>query len=72
MAGEGGLVYTIDAALGSGMPPLKVVGDSGNGEVGSYPRLVDGQSVTIWGYTITVRTTAYYTDTVTVTKAGDP
>ena len=49
-----------------------MVGDSGNGEVGSYPRLVDFQSVAIWGYTITVSSTAYYTDTVTITKAGDP
>lgn len=74
LATEGVLVYTVDATLESGDLPLKVVGDSGNGQVDDYPILVSGQSVTIHGYTITVVSTTPDT-TITIThtpKRSDP
>ena len=70
LAEEGVLVYTVNAALQSGELPLKVAGDPGNGHVDSYPILTEGQSVTVHGYTVTVTSSAYYTDTVTITKTG--
>ena len=42
--------------LDSGQLPIKVAGDPGNGHLESNPILTEGQSVTIWGYTITVHT----------------
>ena len=64
LATEGVLVYKVDARLGTGELPLKVPGDSGDGRVDDYPILVSGESVTVYGYTITVETT---TPHVTVT-----
>ena len=64
---EGVLVYTVNASLGSGQLPLKVAGDPGHGHLENSPILTEGQSVTIEGYTITVQTSAYYTDTITIT-----
>ena len=64
---EGVLVYTVDATLESGDLPLKVVGDSGNGQVDDYPILTSGQSVTTHGYTITVISTKPHT-TITITQ----
>ena len=69
LATEGVLVYTVDAARTSGALPLKVAGDTGNGQVDDYPILTEGQSVTIRGYTITVQSATADTHTVTVTKA---
>ena len=66
---EGVLVYTVDASLGSGDLPLKVAGDSGNGQVDDFPVLQAGESVTVRGYTITV--TADNGDTHTVTISRD-
>ena len=67
LATEGVLVYTVDATLGSGDLPLKVAGDSGNGQVDDYPNPRSGQSVTIHGYTITVVSTTPHT-TITITQ----
>ncbi len=64
---EGVLVYTVDATLGSGNLPVKVAGDSGNGQVDDYPILTRGQSVTTHGYTITVISTTPNT-TITITQ----
>ena len=69
LAAEGVLVYTVDAALGTGRLPVKIAGDTGNGQVDTYPLLTDGQSVTIRGYTITVKSSTSTTHTVTITKA---
>ncbi|MCY3632611.1 MAG: hypothetical protein OXH29_08070 [bacterium] len=69
LAGEGVLVYTVNAALGSGRLPLKVAGDTGNGQVDGYPVLAQGQSVTIRGYTITVQTVTTDVHTVAIAKA---
>ncbi len=74
LATEGVLVYTVDATRRSGELPLKVAGDSGDGQVDDYPILVSGQSVTIHGYTITVVSTTPHT-TITIThkpKGSDP
>ena len=67
LAAEGVLVYKVDARLGTGELPLKVVGDSGDGRVDDYPVLVSGDSFTVHGYTITVVTTMPRT-TITITK----
>ncbi len=67
---EGVLVYTVNASLGSGQLPLKVAGDPGNGHLENSPILTEGESVTVGGYTITVQASAYYTDTITITKTG--
>ena len=51
---EGVLVYTVDARVGSGDLPMRVAGDSGDGQVDEYPVLHTGDSVTVGGFTITV------------------
>ena len=68
---EGVLVYTVDASLGSGDLPLKVPGDSGNGQVDDFPVLQAGESVTVRGYTITVTADDGRTHTITITRDGD-
>ncbi|MYA17956.1 MAG: hypothetical protein F4Z28_14970, partial [Gammaproteobacteria bacterium] len=73
---EGVLVYTVDASVESGQLPVKVAGDSGNGQVDDYPILTTGQSVTVHGYTIAVVSDDGHAHTVTITKvenqqAGD-
>ncbi len=69
---EGVLVYTVNASLDSGELPLKVAGDPGNGHLDHSPILTQGQSVTIGDYTITIKTSNYYTDIITITKTGQP
>ena len=71
LAEEGVLVYTVNAALASGQLQMRIAGETGNGEVAAYPLLTQGQSITISGYTITVHTSTYYTDTITITKTGN-
>ena len=70
LGSEGVLVYTVDAALGGGQLPIKVAGDSGNGQFDTYPVLSVGQSVTVRGYTITVVSDNGTTHTVTITTDG--
>ena len=67
---EGVLVYTVDASLGAGELPLKVVGDSGDGTVADFPLLEDGHSVTIRGYTVSVTADSGRTHTVTIAKTS--
>ncbi len=67
---EGVLVYTVDPIVESGQLPLKIAGDSGNGQVDDFPVLTLGESVTLGGYTITV--TGDNDDTHTVTITLDP
>ena len=67
---EGVLVYTVDSWLGTGALPLKVAGDSGNGQVGDFPVLEVGDSVTLRGYTITVLADEGHTHTITITRTG--
>ena len=65
---EGVLVYTVDSLLRTGRLPLRVPGDSGNGEVDDFPVLTLGESVTVSGYTITVTADDGDTHTVSITR----
>ena len=67
---EGVLVYTVDSWLGTGALPLKVAGDSGNGQVDDFPVLGPGESVTVRGYTITVTADNGDTHTVSITRSS--
>ncbi len=66
---EGVLVYTVDSLLATGRLPLRVAGDSGNGQVGDFPVLEVGESVTVEGYTITVTADDDDTHTVSITRS---
>ena len=68
---EGVLVYTVDAAINSGLLPVKLAGDPGNAHFDDYPLLAVGESVTVRGYTITVVADDGDTHTVTITRTGD-
>ena len=67
---EGVLVYAVDMLAPSGHPPMKIAGDSGNGQVDGYPVLKVGESVTVRGYTITLDADSGNAHTVTITPAG--
>ena len=67
---EGVLVYTVDALTQTGELPLKVVGDSGNGQVDDFPVLQVGESVNVGGYTITVTADNGDTHTVSITMSN--
>ena len=69
LAAEGVLVYTVDSFVDTGELPLKIAGDSGNGQVDDFPVLQPGESVTVRGYTITVTADDGDTHTVTIAKA---
>ena len=68
LAEEGVLVYTVDTLIGSGQLPVKVAGDSGNGQVDDFPVLQEGESVTLRGYTVTVTADDGDTHTVTISR----
>ncbi len=63
---EGVLVYTVNASIESGQLPIIIVGDPGHGHLEYSAILTEGESVTIWGYTITVQTSTLYTDTIII------
>ena len=65
---EGVLVYTVNASFHTGQLPVKVAGDTGNGQIDRHPVLTVGQSVTVRGYTITVDSDDGTHHTVTITK----
>ncbi|MDE0676089.1 MAG: cell wall-binding repeat-containing protein [Acidimicrobiaceae bacterium] len=65
---EGVLVYTVDSLRGSGQLPLRIAGDNGNREVGDFPVLEPGESVTVKGYTITVTADDGDTHTVRISR----
>ena len=67
---EGVLVYTVDALTQTGELPLKVAGDSGNGQVDDFPVLQVGESVSVSGYTITVTADNGNTHTVSISKSS--
>ena len=67
---EGVLVYTVDSLQRTGTLPLKIAGDSGNGQVDDFPILEAGESVTLAGYTITVTADDGDTHTVTISRNG--
>ena len=64
---DGVLVYVVNASIGSGALPIKVVGAPDQG----FPALEAGESVTVRGYTIAVVADDGDTHTVTITKTGD-
>ena len=65
---EGVLVYTVDTLIHDGQLPLKVAGDTGNGQVDDFPVLQAGESVTVQGYTITVTADDGNTHTVSIKR----
>ena len=54
LAIEGVLIYTVDASRLTGELPIRLAGDSGNGQVDAYPILVRGERAFVAGYTIGV------------------
>ena len=68
LAVEGVLIYTVDASLLTGQLPLRLAGDSGNGQVDAYPILVRGERAFVAGYTIGVVADDGDTHTVQITK----
>ena len=67
---EGVLVYTVDARIGTGELPVKVAGDTGNGQISRFPFLTVGESVTVRGYTITVTRDDGYAYEVAIEPSG--
>ena len=79
LADEGVLVYTVDASLGNGQRPIRIVSYAGNSygankplHFNESPFLREGQSITIGEYTITVQSTYYDSDVITITKNPNP
>ena len=66
---EGVLVYTVDMLTPSGHLPMRIAGDSGNGQLDGYPVLEVGESVTVRGYTITLDADNGNSHTISVTPA---
>ena len=54
LAVEGVLIYTVDASRLTGQLPVRLAGDSGNGQVDAYPILTRGERAFVAGYTIGV------------------
>ena len=71
LASEGVLVYTADASRYTGGLPIEVAGGDGGGRFSDYPVLVEGQSVVVSGYTISVVSDDATTHTVTVSRTGE-
>ncbi len=65
---EGVLVYAVDSRVDNGQLPIRVAGDSGNGQVDDFPILQVGESVTVVGYTITVTADDGETHSVQITR----
>ncbi|MXV89209.1 MAG: hypothetical protein F4121_09275 [Acidimicrobiia bacterium] len=67
---DGVLVYTVDSTLDSGALPLKIGDDTGSGTIDRSPFLTEGESLSLRGYTITVRSATSTADTVVITRSG--
>ncbi|MDE0654642.1 MAG: hypothetical protein OXI26_13455 [bacterium] len=72
LAAEGVLVYIVDGAQDSGLLPIRLAADTGNGRLDSYPILTEGQSITTRGYTVTLESATDETHTVTITRNAEP
>ena len=72
LAGDGVLVYAVNAAQSGGRMPVRVIGHSGNPypilHFQEYPLLTAGESVSVGGYTITVRSGGDHPDVLTITR----
>ncbi len=72
LAGGGVLVYVVDASRSGGRMPVRVIGHSGNPypilHFNEYPLLAYGESVSVGGYTITVRSSDDHPDFLTITR----
>ena len=68
LAFEGVLIYTVDASRLTGQLPVRLAGDSGNGQVDAYPILVRGERAFVAGYTIGVVSDDGRTHTVEIIK----
>ena len=68
---EGVLVYTVDASIGSGDVPIRLLDDTGDRVVSDYPILAVGDRATVRGYIINVVADDGDTHTVTITRTGD-
>jgi len=73
LAGGGVLVYVVDAARPGGQMPIRVIGPSDNPypilHFRDYPLLSDGESISVGGYTITVRSTGDHPDYLIITES---
>ena len=65
---EGLLVYTVNSSIISGDLPVKVAGTNSEGQVGDYPLLSVGESVTVRGHTFTLTADDGDTHTVTIVR----
>ena len=74
LAGGGVLVYVVNAALSGGQMPIRVIGPPDNPYpilyFKDYPLVTQGESVSVGGYTITVRSSDEHTDVLTITRDG--
>ena len=75
LAGEGVLIYTVDAAVETGLLPLKLAGATGDTVQGydildHYPLYAAGESVTLRGYEIAVAADDGASHTVTISRIG--
>ena len=68
LAVEGVLIYTVDASRLTGELPIRLAGDSGNGQVDGYPILTRGERAFVAGYTIGVVAADGNTHVVQITK----
>ena len=72
LAGGGVLVYVVNAALFGGQMPVRVIGPPDNPypilHFKDYPLLTQGDSVSVGGFTITVRSSDDHTDVLTITR----
>lgn len=71
LAGGGVLVYVVNAARSWGQMPIRVIGPSDNPypilHFRDYPLLSDGESISVGGYSITVRSTGDHPDYLIIT-----
>lgn len=65
---EGVLVYTVTPSLGAGSLPIKIAGDSGDGQLDEFPLLGVGDAVTVGGYTVSVTADSDLRHSVSITR----
>ncbi len=68
LVAEGVLVYTVDAAIATGVLPIKGANETTSGFSDESPFLTEGQSITVAGYTITLLSDDGETHTVKISR----